>query len=132
MAQLTSIIAEGVFAKYPSLKWVFIEGGVAWLPQLMWRMDKNYKALRADAPWVKRLPSEYIHDHCYFTTQPIEEPPNPEWLIQIFDMIGAQDMLLYASDYPHWDFDALRVINRLPTSYRQKIFHDNAAQLFGL
>jgi predicted TIM-barrel fold metal-dependent hydrolase len=131
-AQLISIIAEGVFEKFPSLKWVFIEGGVSWLPQLMWRMDKNYKALRADAPWVKRMPSEYILEHCFFTTQPIEEPPNPEWLLQIFAMIQADKTLLYASDYPHWDFDALRVINRLPANYRQRIFHDNAAALFNL
>ncbi|MFT5193381.1 MAG: putative TIM-barrel fold metal-dependent hydrolase [Cellvibrionaceae bacterium] len=130
--QLISIIAEGVFEKFPTLKWVFIEGGVAWLPQLMWRMDKNYKSLRADAPWVRQLPSTYIKNHCYFTTQPIEEPSNPDWLRQIFDMIDAQDMLLYASDYPHWDFDAMHVINRLPRDYRRKIFHENAEALFKL
>jgi predicted TIM-barrel fold metal-dependent hydrolase len=81
---------------------------------------------------VRRLPSEYIHDHCYFTTQPIEEPPQPEWLLQIFEMIDAQNCLLYASDYPHWDFDAMRVINRLPIHFRQKIFQENAEKLFGL
>lgn len=132
MAQLISLIAEGVFEKFPSLKWIFIEGGVSWLPQIMWRMDKNYKALRADTPWVRRLPSEYVHDHCYFTTQPIEEPPKPEWLLQIFDMIDAKTMLLYASDYPHWDFDAMHVINRLPLEYRHHIFQRNAEILFGL
>lgn len=131
-SQLISLIAEGIFERFPSLKIVFIEGGVSWLPALMWRMDKNYKALRADAPWVRRLPSEYIHDHCYFTTQPIEEPPQPEWLHQIFEMIDAQNCLLYASDYPHWDFDAMRVINRLPADYRRKIFQENAEKLFRL
>jgi len=131
-AQLISIIAEGIFEKFPTLKWVFIEGGVSWLPQMMWRMDKNYKALRADTPWVRRLPSEYIKDHCYFTTQPIEEPPNPDWLLQIFEMIDAKNILLYSSDYPHWDFDAMHVINRLPIEYRRKIFQENAEKLFNL
>lgn len=131
-SQLISIIAEGVFERFPTLKWVFIEGGVSWLPALMWRMDKNYKALRADAPWVRRLPSAYIRDHCYFTTQPIEEPEKPEWLRQIFEMIDAQNILLYASDYPHWDFDALSVLNRLPANYRRKIFQENAEKLFKL
>lgn len=129
-SQLISLIAEGVFERFPQLNWVFIEGGVSWLPALMWRMDKNYKALRADAPWVRRLPSAYIHDHCYFTTQPIEEPPQTEWLHQIFEMIDAQNILLYASDYPHWDFDAMNVINRLPLAYRRKIFQENAQKLF--
>jgi predicted TIM-barrel fold metal-dependent hydrolase len=131
-AQLISIIAEGIFEKFPTLKWVFIEGGVSWLPQIMWRMDKNYKALRADTPWVRRLPSEYIKAHCYFTTQPIEEPPDPDWLLQIFEMIDAKDILLYSSDYPHWDFDAMHVMNRLPIEYRRKIFQENAEKLFNL
>lgn len=130
--QLISLIAEGVFEKFPDLRWIFIEGGVCWLPHLMWRMDKNYKALRADAPWVKRLPSEYVLDHCYFSTQPIEEPPNPEWLLQIFEMIDAQNTLLYASDYPHWDFDAMHVLARLPGDYKRKIFQENAENLFDL
>ena len=131
-AQLISIIAEDIFEKFRDLKWVFIEGGVSWVPQLMWRMDKNYKSLRADTPWVRRMPSEYIKDHCYFTTQPIEEPPQPEWLLQIFEMMDADDLLLYSSDYPHWDFDAMHVMNRLPLDYRRKIFQENAEQLFDL
>ena len=131
-AQLISIIAEGIFEKFRDLKWVFIEGGVSWVPQLMWRMDKNYKSLRADTPWVRRMLSEYIKDHCYFTTQPIEEPPQPEWLLQIFEMMDADDLLLYSSDYPHWDFDAMHVMNRLPLDYRRKIFQENAEQLFDL
>lgn len=131
-AQLISLICEGVFEKFPSLRWIFIEGGVSWLPQVMWRMDKNYKGLRADTPWVKRLPSEYIREHCFFTTQPIEEPPNPDWLLQIFEMIDGQKILLYASDYPHWDFDARHVMARLPEAYRRKIYHENAERLFNL
>ena len=131
-SQLVSILAEGVFVRFPSLKMVMIEGGVSWLPALMWRMDKNYKALRADAPWVRRLPSEYVRDHCYFTTQPIEEPARPEWLLQIFEMIDAPNTLLYASDYPHWDFDAVSVLNRLPLADRRKIFQENAEKLFKL
>lgn len=73
-----------------------------------------------------------IREHCYFTTQPLEEPPNPEWLLQIFEMIDGENCLLYASDYPHWDFDALHVLNDLPQRVRRKIFQDNAEKLFRL
>ena len=130
--QLISLISEGVFEKYPELRWIFIEGGVAWLPHLMWRLDKEWKGLRREVPWVKRLPSEVIGEHCYFTTQPLEEPPNPDWLLQIFEMIDGENCLLYASDYPHWDFDARHVLNGLPARYRRKIFQDNAERLFDL
>src|SRR5699024_1086440 len=46
MAQINSLITEGVFETFPTMKFVAIEGGIGWLPHLMWRMDKNYKALR--------------------------------------------------------------------------------------
>ncbi|HLT61216.1 MAG TPA: amidohydrolase family protein, partial [Microlunatus sp.] len=46
MAQINSLVTEGVFERFPTLRFVAIEGGTAWLPHLMWRMDKNYKALR--------------------------------------------------------------------------------------
>jgi predicted TIM-barrel fold metal-dependent hydrolase len=133
MAHLNSLICEGVFEKFPNLKFVAIEGGIAWIPHLMWRMDKNYKALRDTVPWLKKLPSEYIREHIYFTTQPIEEPANPEHLNQIFDMIGADHAIMYSSDYPHWDFDdpvvALAGIRR---DLKPKILAENAMKLYGL
>lgn len=133
MAQLTSLICEGVFEKYPRLKFVFIEGGVSWLPHLMWRLDKNYTALRASVPWLKKLPSAYIRDHCYFTTQPIEEPKRAGHLQAIFEMIDAENILLYSSDYPHWDFDSPdHILQWLKPEARQKIFFGNAQQLYGL
>ena len=50
MAQVVSLVSEGVFEKFPKLKFVCIEGGFGWVPHLMWRFDKNYKALRIQTP----------------------------------------------------------------------------------
>lgn len=133
MAQLISVVCEGVFVKFPRLKFIFCEGGVGWLPHLMWRLDKNFKALRATAPWLKRMPSEYIRDHCLLTTQPIEEPDDFTHLQQLFDMIDAENLLLFSSDYPHWDFDdPMKILRRLSPEVKRKIFYDNAKNLFGL
>ncbi|MCU6791022.1 amidohydrolase [Paenibacillus sp. WQ 127069] len=133
MAHVNSLVCEGVFEKFPKLKFVAIEGGIAWLPHLMWRMDKNYKALRDLVPWLKRMPSEYIREHILLTTQPIEEPTNPDHLNQVFDMIGGDHMVMFSSDYPHWDFDNPQmVLQPIRKDLRRKILVENAMNLYGL
>ena len=134
MAQINSLVCEGVFQKFPKLMFVGVEGGIAWLAHLMWRMDKNWKALRELTPWLQEPPSAVIKRHIRLTTQPIEEPEKPQHLIQLFEMIDAQDLLLFSSDYPHWDFDDPRHAfpGTMPDDMRQRIFWKNAAELFGL
>ncbi len=133
-AHVVSLVCDGVFVKFPKLKFVCIEGGVAWLAPLMWRLDKNYKALRSEVPWLTRLPSEYIHDHILLSTQPVEEPENPEDLLRIFEILDAGKTLMYASDYPHWDFD--HPFTSLPKgmseTMRRRIMAETAIELYGL
>lgn len=133
MAQLVSLVCEGVFVQFPDLKFVLTEGGVSWLPHLMWRLDKNWKALRSDVPWLTRLPSEYIKENVRLTTQPIEEPENPEQLLQIFEMIDARHTVMFSSDYPHWDFDdpfwAFRFV---PDDLKRHIFSETARDVYHL
>ena len=57
-------------------------------------------------PHLKRPPSEYIREHFWFTTQPIEEPHQPDEFRQLLDDLGMNDRLMFSTDYPHWDFDA--------------------------
>lgn len=94
---------------------------------------QNYKALRSTVPWLKKMPSQYIREHCYLTTQPIEEPDNPQHLIDLFNMIDAENMILYSSDYPHWDFDSPdMILRRLKPEAKRKIFYENAKSLYNL
>jgi len=133
MSHVNSLVCEGVFEKFPELTVVCIEGGIAWLPHLMWRMDKNYKALRFSTPWLKKLPSEYIKAHIRLTTQPIEEPDDPRHLTQIFEMIEGEKILMFSTDYPHWDFDSPKMaLPPMAQEMKQRIMAGNAAELYGL
>lgn len=133
MSQINSLVCEGVFEKFPTLRFVAIEGGLAWLPHLMWRMDKNYKALRDTVPWLRRLPSEYILDHVRLTTQPIEEPADPRQLLQILAMMSAERTVMFSSDYPHWDNDnPSMLLTQADPALRQRIFAGTACELYGI
>jgi uncharacterized protein len=131
MGHLASVIAHGVFERWPTAKFVLIECGVAWVPPLLWRLDADYKALRKETPWLKRLPSEYAREHIRVTTQPLEAPRNREALWASLADIGAEEMLMFASDYPHWDFDDPGQL-RLPADWREAILDTNARRLYGL
>ncbi|WP_102349025.1 amidohydrolase family protein [Bacillus sp. Marseille-P3661] len=132
MAHVNSLVCEGVFEKFPTLKFVAIEGGVAWLPHLMWRMDKNHKALRDQVPWLKKFPSEYIKEHIRLTTQPIEESHNPRDIVELYRMCGADDIAMYSSDYPHWDFDNPNMVFApFPKDMKEKLLWKNANDLYG-
>ena len=132
-ALVTSLVIEGVFERIPKLRVVLVEGGFAWLPSLCWRLDKHWKRLREEAPHLKRLPSEYVREHIWVTTQPVEEPERPDDLLATFEWIGW-DRLMFSTDYPHWDQDDPRYAFKvaLPDEFRQKLFRDNAMALYGL
>jgi predicted TIM-barrel fold metal-dependent hydrolase len=101
---LASMVMEGVFERFPTLKLVLIEAGFAWLPPLAWRLDRLWHRMRDETPRVKRPPSEYIREHVWFTTQPMEEPDTTEHVLDTIRWLGW-DRLLFATDYPHWDYD---------------------------
>ena len=133
VGHLVSMVTEGVFVKYPTLKFVLIEGGVSWLPPILWRLDKNWKALRKTTPWLERRPSEYVFDHVYLTTQPIEEPDPISHLHQILAMFPAEKMLMFATDFPHWDNDMPDFTARLlPDRMKSQVMSENARELYGM
>ncbi len=132
-AHLVSFLTEGVFEKFPNFKVVLVEGGVAWLPGLLWRLDAEWKALRTEVPWVKQRPSAYLRDHVRLSSQPLERPDDDKELLQLLAMMDAEHVLMFASDYPHWDFDSpARAFPKLPEAMRQRIFETNAREWYRL
>ena len=120
--------------RFPKLKVVWIESGLAWVPWLMQRLDHSYKMRSSECPGLKKLPSEYFKD-MYYTAQPMERPDDMALLQHTFETVNAETQLLYASDYPHWDFDLPSTIYDLPflsEKAKRNILGENALKLFKL
>ena len=130
---VTSLVMEGVFERFPKLKVVLIEGGFGWLPALSWRLDRLWSRMRDEVPHLQRPPSEVIRQHIWLTTQPMEEPETREQLTDTMEWIGW-DRLLFASDYPHWDFDD--PFRAFPASisdaYKRQILTENGKSVYRL
>ena len=131
MGHLASVLAHGIFERYPHTALVLVECGVAWVPAILWRLDADYRALRKETPWMRRLPSEYAREFVRITTQPLERPGSPEALWSALDDIGGREMLMFSSDYPHWDFDD-PFTTRFPAEWREDVMDGNARKLYRL
>ncbi|XSC47484.1 amidohydrolase family protein [Bradyrhizobium sp. RDT10] len=134
MIHMTNWILNGIPERFPKLKSVWVESGLAWLPFLMQRLDDQYMMRPSEAPQLRRLPSEYMREHCWYTTQPMESL-NKKALELTFEMINAETQLLYASDWPHFDFDlpsSICDLSFLGEQATRNILGLNAAKLFNL
>ncbi len=72
-------------------------------------------------------------EHVRFATQPLESPDDPEQLIKAIDFLRPADTLMYASDFPHWDFDEPeQTLRQLPAEWRDNVRWRNADAFFRL
>jgi len=135
-SQISSLIFNRVFDRFPDLKFVIQEGGWSWVAPFMWRLDTAWERLSEEIPELQRRPSEYLRDHFWFTTQPAEEPEEPKHFAGVWDQFrsaGMANHLLFSSDYPHWDFDTpdAGVPSSLPEETRRQILSSNALDCYG-
>ena len=132
-AQIVSLVYSGVFDRFPNLQVVLEEGGIGWMPSLMWRLDRVWESMRDHASHLERPPSQVIRHHVWFTTQPFDEPEKPEYLPQLLEQLDMTDRIMFASDYPHWDFDDPRRVlpKSLGQDLRDSVFRGNAERLYG-
>jgi predicted TIM-barrel fold metal-dependent hydrolase len=130
-SQLTSLITEGVFAKFPNLTFVLMESGVSWLPAYLWRLTKFWKGLRSEVPWVSDPPASIIRDRVRLTLQPFDAPGDDGGIMRLMDQIGSDEMLLFSTDYPHWQFDGLAAMPAgIDPGLAKKIMADNPLRTY--
>jgi uncharacterized protein len=134
-AQVMSLVSEGVFDRSPSLRVALLECGFSWLPPMLWRFDKDWKAVWREVPWVRERPSEYVKRHFRAATAPAQLPADAAQVAQLAEMLGADELLVFASDHPHvhgeqGSLDTL--LDALGDDGRAAVMHGNAAELYRL
>ena len=136
MMHMTDLITRGVPVRFPDLDFVFQEAGLGWIPYMMRRLDKEYSEKREDVPMLEKMPSEYIRDKFYFTSQPVEGIKDSQYITNIVQLMGPEN-LMFSSDYPHHDFDhsdelfhALR--STLSETELAAIYGETALRVFGI
>jgi predicted TIM-barrel fold metal-dependent hydrolase len=78
---------------------------VSWLPAYLWRLTKFWKGLRSEVPWVSDPPASIVRDRVRLTLQPFDAPTDDGGVMRLMEQIGSEEMLLFSTDYPHWQFD---------------------------
>jgi len=134
IVHMTNWVVNGIPERFPGLKTIWIESGLAWVPFLMQRLDNEFMMRSSEAPSLKRKPSDYMRE-MYYTSQPMEMINNRTMLEETFKMVNADTQLVYASDYPHWDMDLPSTIYDLPflnLQAKKNILGETARKLFKL
>jgi predicted TIM-barrel fold metal-dependent hydrolase len=125
-SQLTSLICEGVFSKFGDLKVVLLESGWTWLPAHLWRLTKYWRGLRTEIPWVDRSPTEIVRTNVRLSLQPTDGPPDISSLERIIEHMQSDELLVFSTDYPHWQFDGQAALpDGLSPALVRKITVDN-------
>jgi predicted TIM-barrel fold metal-dependent hydrolase len=136
MLTMTSLIEQGTPEKFPDLDFVFLEAGLLWAAYTAFRLNKTHSMQPNASPLLEKSPEAYIRDQFYFGTQPLEEPDDARLLEPIFEMVGPES-IMFASDFPHWDFDNPATIanvfeRTLDDEGIARVLHGNASEVFGI
>ena len=98
----------------------------------MARLDEHAKTIKAALPELKGLPSSYVRNGRYF--QSIEPPEGADLTNSVIDLVG-EDVLMYASDYPHGESHFPHSVEmvmewKMSETRRRKLFWDNAVRYY--
>ena len=129
---LSAMIFDGVLERFPKLRIGVVELGASWIISWMKHLDQSYKAFRKfqDLSQLKLLPSEYVLRQIKVTPFAGEDIG---WILNS----GGEDLLMFASDYPHHEgtddpigrFE--RSMEGINENQRSKFYTENFKSLLG-
>ena len=129
---LSAMIFDGVLERFPKLRIGVVELGASWIISWMKHLDQSFRAFRKfqDLTSLKLLPSEYVLRQIKVTPFAGEDIG---WILNS----GAEDLLMFASDYPHHEgtddpigrFE--RTMDNVSENQRTKFYKENFKSLLG-
>ncbi|NOT53457.1 MAG: amidohydrolase [Deltaproteobacteria bacterium] len=127
------ITCGGVLEKYPRLRVAFLEAGGGWIGYWLARLDEFAEKLGHMLPPLPLKPSDYFRRQCFVSCEP------DDVALKTVIALGLEDILMWASDYPHFDCTFPGVVEELqeacvelPEDVQDKIMGENAARCYGL
>ncbi|EME67292.1 amidohydrolase [Rhodococcus ruber BKS 20-38] len=130
---LLNMIAEGVFESFPDLKIIWGDGAIDMITPFIWRMDTFGRPHLEQTPWAPKMPSDYLKGRNYFVQSRLDGPRAADFASEWLRMTGKEDMLMFGSSYPDWQFISPE---DLPPAWsdeqRAKVLGGNASGVFGL
>jgi uncharacterized protein len=133
MTHMANWLMSGMPERFPKLKVLWLESGVAWAHYLMQRLDSIYLTRVSDAPLLQEKPSHYMR-RMFYCTQPLEQPEDTAALEVAFRALNAETQLVWGSNFPAHNFDVPATIWDLPflsENAKKSILGGNAMRLFG-
>jgi predicted TIM-barrel fold metal-dependent hydrolase len=131
MNQILSLIANGLFDRYPELKCVFLEAGAGWIQWFMRRFDQQYRENRVEVPWLKKLPSDHMRSNVRLATQPLGDL-TPKQFSDLVTATESEHVFMFATDYPHYDADSRDTVmpETMDAELRERVCFRNALETY--
>jgi predicted TIM-barrel fold metal-dependent hydrolase len=128
---LTNMMAGGVLDALPDLRLVFADGAWDIATPFLWRLDKDYRPMRPDMPWMTRLPSDYIAHHVRFVAHALEGPEDPALLEEWLGICDGGRTVIFGSNYPHWNIHhPAEAFAGIDAALRRRVMAETAAGLY--
>lgn len=131
MFAAATVVCGGVLERFPRLRILLLEAGVAWAPYLFERLDEHWEKRPGEMPHISRAPSEFLADG-----RVVVSTEGEQHLPHAISALGSH-LTVFASDYPHWDSefpDSVRSIadrDDLSEDDKRAVLGTNAARIYG-
>jgi predicted TIM-barrel fold metal-dependent hydrolase len=84
-----------------------------------------------EVPWVDRSPSDIVRSNVRLSLQPVDAPPDTAGMERLMEHMQSDELLLFSTDYPHWQFDGTDALPAaFPEALVRKIMVDNPLQTY--